>query len=271
MNTLDSILNRRAAYPSVESPSGRRKDGERGGFWVLHNQPCRSFPAFTLIELLVVITIIGLLASLLLPALSKTKQKALQAKCTSNLKQFAYALSMYTLDHNERLPGPAWLGMFFTYRYDPPLHNGSIVAYLTDYLALPPPDSLVRTAAVTICPAAAQRFPRKIPNPPLYVPIAYFSPSVITNRAGPSPEVVFHPFGRPNNPYADTKKISAIRRPSDSWALTDCDRQFLTGLGISAATYIDYIPVEPVHGSKQPAIRNALYFDWSVRSRRTPY
>ena len=43
--------------------------------------------AFTLIELLVVIAIIAILAALLLPALSRSKQQAKQAKCISNLKQ----------------------------------------------------------------------------------------------------------------------------------------------------------------------------------------
>lgn len=91
----------------------------------------RSTIAFTLIELLVVIGIIGVLASLLMPAFSRAKGKANDIKCISDLRQIGIALSIYADENQGRLP---YAERRPTHPIDPAHILPSIVNVLSNHL-----------------------------------------------------------------------------------------------------------------------------------------
>jgi prepilin-type N-terminal cleavage/methylation domain-containing protein/prepilin-type processing-associated H-X9-DG protein len=229
---------------------------------ILRRHPYARIAAFTLIELLVVIAIIAILASMLLPAMARAKKKAQQVNCISNLKQFAYSIHMYTTDNTDKLPGPVWLGLFYTYTDN----NEFMPWYLWSYIGMPAPSSsMVRTAKVCMCPAMLNAAPKVTPGPPnsLDQPLSYIQAETVTNEA-PS-DYFTYPFGRPNsasNP-ARVRKITEIRKPAISYAIVDADKVIMP----YEATYARYLPLEPVHGDR---IRNYLYFDWHVATDRFP-
>jgi prepilin-type N-terminal cleavage/methylation domain-containing protein/prepilin-type processing-associated H-X9-DG protein len=106
----------------------------------------RRFNAFTLIELLVVIAIIAILAAMLLPALSKAKEKSRQVACMNNLKQLGVANQMYTDEWN------GWICA----GDDPNVITGLWYYKLIGYLSF----QMRGPGKILSCPSDAQPYPQ---------------------------------------------------------------------------------------------------------------
>ena len=70
----------------------------------MYSRNVRQRAGFTLIELLVVIAIIAILAAILFPVFAQAREKARQATCESNAKQFMLGILQYAQDADEAMP-----------------------------------------------------------------------------------------------------------------------------------------------------------------------
>jgi prepilin-type N-terminal cleavage/methylation domain-containing protein len=147
-------------------------------------QPSR-LTAFTLIELLVVIAIIAILAAMLLPALSKAKEKGKRAACLNNMRQVGMALQMYEQDGRKLPPKRHPVSDFNNPAI--PADEKNVLNLLITYLGS---KSGLHSPEVYNCPSLKPH-----PNP-IYAPTIFSSTGLSANTV---------PLGRP---------VSAIPRPA---------------------------------------------------------
>jgi prepilin-type N-terminal cleavage/methylation domain-containing protein/prepilin-type processing-associated H-X9-DG protein len=164
--------------------------------------------AFTLIELLVVIAIIAILAALLLPTLSRAKEKAETTLCKSNLRQIGTALQLYVSEFHTYVPagqeGIAWFDILRPY-------TGS--AAWPEYNLTASGQPIPRTG-VYACPGYSRvpGFYGSLPGDPTGVPFGAYgynwSGIGAVERIGP---------GQPSSYYLGVAGIreSKIRRPTE--------------------------------------------------------
>jgi prepilin-type N-terminal cleavage/methylation domain-containing protein/prepilin-type processing-associated H-X9-DG protein len=233
---------------------------------------------FTLIELLVVIAIIGILASLLLPALKGARNEVKRISCVNNLKQIGVLFIVYGGNYDGVLPAPSineygnyWTNILYSIYFT---NEGlEFDGMGTDYKTGDPAPEYVdnigwnvegckyEKGTVFHCPSALKRKKASTGWQGKYA-MSYAMNCYLTG-----------------NDYNNYVQVKRIRRPSAGYLAMDCNTNVATG-GWSFWEYYMNSVTTIIHGKG----RNVLYADghagykvysafpkWSVISERKPF
>jgi len=219
---------------------------------------------FTLIELLVVMTIIGVLAALILPGLTRSQQKAWQVGCQANMKNISTALHGWIQDHGGWLPPGQganyglWCNQVANYNSGDKYH---LNYYLATYLGCAAPTTKDQFIPQFICPS----FRRYGQNYNMSGRVVYARTTGFNWN-----DSTFDPFGYPPSPGASDNKgprklaaVGDILPLASVWVLVDADL-----LAFSPDTWGEPggLPAQPSHLDQ----RNYVFFDGHVAAKKVP-
>jgi prepilin-type N-terminal cleavage/methylation domain-containing protein/prepilin-type processing-associated H-X9-DG protein len=218
-------------------------------------------PGFTLLELITVVAIVAVLVSLAFPLAAMIRGEGDRVKCASNLRQVGTGLLSFSMDHDNRLPGPLLGAVFPWWSNEPKALSWWIWSYVNIETSFKKPRE-----DVLMCPS----YKRDVKGD--YTSIPVFTLNTAAKMRGDL-ETDRQPFGYPH-PYlngrpvadreplrvpqlADLTDATGTGGPAIVWALKDadaCDPVFRN------SSFFKRLPREPRHRGS----RNALFFDFHV-------
>jgi len=184
---------------------------------------------FTLVELLVVVSIISLLISILLPALSQAKELANMTVCRTNLKTLSTAFAMYTAENNDWYPGAAgWGG-------DPPIWDERTYPYWENYDVLKCPSDNFNRVPYYSWVYRLSDVPDKPRSYAMNINVSYRGPSKYGDDYSP-PYAGEVPYTKHGSVY----KTTDIEKPEDTILLGEEWISYYYGPGPRPGIYDDY-------------------------------